>query len=252
MRQTRASSRPASVGPFAQAQAPRCNPRPAFMDDVIVLTDSSDDERPARPPTKKRQRVHVPNTVVNPIDLTEPEADLSHVYPPLPVQNNELRHDVDGALSFLDNDIRPGAAGSSKQSSEGPAEKHNEVLKDLTNAWNVSVAPELPQQDSVVNPIYHYVCQVLDVIPDVQPEHVATLVSQHLPVHGDRVVEIVLHVLFEVPTYPKVERNKGKRKRDDGTGEHTAKVVKKDYASKERDFVGGPYYFDIALVNIFL
>ena len=61
-----------------------------------------------------------------------------------------------------------------------------------------------------------YVAQVLEIIPDVLPAHVVALIELHYSSFKDKVVEPVLHTLFENPDYPKAEaKGKGKRKRED-------------------------------------
>ena len=70
----------------------------------------------------------------------------------------------------------------------------------------------VPDEDDV--PFDLYVAQVLEIIPDVLPAHVFSLLEQYYPNSKDKVVETVLHVLFEDPDYPKAD-TKGKRKRDE-------------------------------------
>src|SRR5262249_816858 len=97
--------------------------------------------------------------------------------------------------------------------------------------------------------ISEYVASVLEVVPDVDPDHVYTLINKLLPEHHD-VVEHVLHTLLEDPTYPKADR-KGKRKRVDDDTEGKDRSMPKgkiDFASKQRK-PGGPDYANIAMVS---
>jgi len=97
-----------------------------------------------------------------------------------------------------------------------------------------------------------YVSRILEIIPDVEPDHVLDLITKSAPTYGAQVVEHVLHILFEDPTYPKVDKKgKGKRKQvhgdleGDGTPTKKAKI---DYGNKERPYKGGVHYADMALV----
>lgn len=105
--------------------------------------------------------------------------------------------------------------------------------------------------------IDHYVAQVLEIVPDVDPDHLTTLLAQHMESYKEKVVEPVLHILFENPNYPKVVKGKGKgkRKRDDSDNEGPSKArVKIDYLSKNRVHIGSKFYVAAALVrsNTFL
>ncbi|KAI0689014.1 hypothetical protein BC835DRAFT_280334 [Cytidiella melzeri] len=104
----------------------------------------------------------------------------------------------------------------------------------------------------VVDPIDAYVAQVLDIVPDVDPIHVASLARRYT----ENVLEQVIHLLFENPNYPKVgDKGKGKRKRDEedevpGGSEVVTKVVKIDYASVDRQSMGGPHYHELSVEQL--
>ncbi|TBU39099.1 hypothetical protein BD309DRAFT_873009 [Dichomitus squalens] len=106
----------------------------------------------------------------------------------------------------------------------------------------------VPDQDE--EPAFDvYVAQVLEIIPDALPAHVFSLIEQYYPNHKDRVVETVLHNLFENPDYPKADaKGKGKRKRE-GEGEPQDRAVKPkvDYGDKTRRREGGLHYVALAL-----
>ena len=129
-------------------------------------------------------------------------------------------------------------------------------LVDMENVQPV----ELPEPIEVVpvepeaDPTSTYVARVLEIIPDVDPDHLLELVTKNIPTHGDQVVEHVLHCLFEDPTYPKLDKKgKGKRRQLDGDteGDGTpAKKTKIDYRNKDRPYRGGVHYADIALVIV--
>jgi E3 ubiquitin-protein ligase RNF216 len=123
----------------------------------------------------------------------------------------------------------------------------DEIPEELLAQTRVSVSP--PPE---IDPMDTYVARVLEIIPDVQPTHVLSLLEQHIEAHQDGAVEVVLHTLFEDPTYPKIDK-KGKRKRedvDDGGTEKPASKVKIDYGNKNRVKQAGPLYADIALVFV--
>ncbi|KAL6307320.1 hypothetical protein BKA93DRAFT_727613 [Sparassis latifolia] len=107
--------------------------------------------------------------------------------------------------------------------------------------------------DASHDPYDAYIAQVLEIIPDVLPEHVRSLVENHFPNYQEKVVEPVLHVLFEDPTYPKADpkgKGKAKRKREDEVdAEEQARASAKpkvDYGSKEREQPSGLQYFTLA------
>lgn len=116
-----------------------------------------------------------------------------------------------------------------------------------------AVEPE-PEKDILSG----YVARILEIIPDVQPDHLLALVAKFEPSLQGGVVEHVLHVLFEDPTYPKVDRKgKGKRKQteqeakeggNEAQGASPPKKTKIDYGDKQRPFRGGAHYSDLALV----
>ena len=140
----------------------------------------------------------------------------------------------------------------------------------------------------VTDPTSTAVAQILEIIPDIEPTHLLDMIEQHLPTfsifHGDDaesegtpareatkeeqvqgVVGHVLHLLFENMDYPKANLRagaKGKGKRvgtpdnedvvgEEGKGKEKqvpSKKTKIDYASIDRPYPGGQYYFELALV----
>ncbi|RDX42329.1 hypothetical protein OH76DRAFT_1363022 [Lentinus brumalis] len=97
-------------------------------------------------------------------------------------------------------------------------------------------------------PFDAYVAQVLEIIPDVRAAHVFSLIEQHYPTAKDKVVETVLHVLFENPDYPKADA-KGKRKREEPQEERAVRP-KIDYGNKDRVFDRGMWYTPLALEQL--
>ena len=78
-----------------------------------------------------------------------------------------------------------------------------------------SLAPDpLPQ-----GPRSEYLALVLEVVPDVLPEHAMELVKKrHLP-YGDEVVNAVVQGLLDDPSYPKAKINFASVDRPKPTGE---------------------------------
>jgi TRIAD3 protein (E3 ubiquitin-protein ligase RNF216) len=89
---------------------------------------------------------------------------------------------------------------------------------------------------------------VLEIIPDVQLDHLIALLIEHMPSAQDQVVDVVVSALLEDPKYPRTEK-KGKRRwmeqNSDGSGERSTTI---DYADKRRKFIGGPVYDQLAQV----
>ena len=98
-----------------------------------------------------------------------------------------------------------------------------------------------------------YLSRILEVVPDVDPQHVNTLIANCLG--EDNIVGLVLHSILEDAKYPKAPANKGKRKRSDEDEDELAsaaqiyKSTRIDYASEDRPHRGGIHYNDLAMVS---
>ncbi|KAH9926626.1 uncharacterized protein BXZ73DRAFT_19576, partial [Epithele typhae] len=96
--------------------------------------------------------------------------------------------------------------------------------------------------------------QVLEIIPDVLPAHVFSLVEQHYPSFKEKVVESVLHLLFEDPGYPKIEaKGKGKRTHEDDdvtTSAGRSVKTRVDYGDKNRRAEKSAFYLDLAISQL--
>ncbi|CCM00543.1 uncharacterized protein FIBRA_02577 [Fibroporia radiculosa] len=227
--------------------APRCRrsktrTRRAQVDDAdIELTDSDNNVVDYVRDYGSRRQPNTPEGI--------PAAGPSGAGPAKPAPlfypdtDNEETRAPDAGLSRMQNDasfLGPGAVVILEQDAFVPvaASEPGSLLEDV------------PQ----VDPLDAYVSQVLEIVPDVLPEHVRELIERHLPAHQQQVVETVLHILFEDPTYPKVDlRNKGKRKREveQDDAEKNAKL-KVDYACTDRIREGGPSYDRHALGQLYL
>ncbi|KAK0491629.1 hypothetical protein IW261DRAFT_1324475 [Armillaria novae-zelandiae] len=97
--------------------------------------------------------------------------------------------------------------------------------------------------------------QVLEIVPDVEPTYAQELIAKNLPTFGDKVVETVLHSLFEDAGYPKAEK-KRKAASGSGSGGSVAKKARVDdevnYASIDRPFAGGDDYAELAIDQLTL
>ncbi|KAF8907296.1 hypothetical protein CPB84DRAFT_298608 [Gymnopilus junonius] len=120
----------------------------------------------------------------------------------------------------------------------------------------IPVAKPIPEPEPEVDPASRAVAQVLEIIPDVEPEYLLGLVQGHLPNFGQQTAEHVLGQLFEDGGYPRVDlKKKGKRKSDaaldnDGEGERPNKKAKVDYTSVDREFIARLDYTELALVQL--
>ena len=132
------------------------------------------------------------------------------------------------------------------------------------NVDNSPLLPEPPVLEQVPgigadsDPVSACVARVLEIVPDVEPDHLTKLVTSAASTHGrSEVLQHVLHILFEDPKYPKSDpegKGKGKRKRADDedidkqSGGSKRPKVDSGYGDLSRVFTGGPDYPDLALV----
>ncbi|RDB24555.1 hypothetical protein Hypma_008324 [Hypsizygus marmoreus] len=96
------------------------------------------------------------------------------------------------------------------------------------------------------------VARVLEVVPDVEPDHLTSLIQKFMPTHPNDLVDHVLHTLFEDPAYPKVKLvDKGKRKETaGGDGQGPRKRNKVDYGDKLRPRNVGVHYLELSLAQL--
>lgn len=209
----------------------RVRPTPAKSNIVIELTDSEDEE--PRPPARERVAVAGPSKKKH---------------------NPPLQHQTVASSGSLENIPSKRRSPSKSVPLFWPSDEENEPPsttghQDASNIVDVD-DDDLPSTPP--DPIPGFVAQVLEIIPDVDPDYVLSLVRQHYPQSQHQVVEPVLHALFEDPSYPKLDR-KGKRKRvEDDQGRDKPKVAKMDYGSKDRVSNGGPHYAQLSVDQLTL
>ncbi|KAI6029930.1 hypothetical protein BKA83DRAFT_4225342, partial [Pisolithus microcarpus] len=183
--------------------------------------------------TRKEDVDHPPSSSIN-LDILPSDTQASRV---ADVVQTEERPRSPGPPS-------PSAVTSSPQAS-------NKISPAVPHPPETSPAP-VAMDD--------YVARVTEIIPDVQPAHVLSLVERATQTNPDAVVELVLHALFEDPSYPKIDR-KGKRKRGEAEqeekeeGRHSSRGTPKprvDYLSEDREYDGGPFYSELSLEQLMI
>ncbi len=210
-------------------------------EDIIEISDTdSDDEADAQKiPQAGLSRIrglfdplHLPLFLPDPDDLRAPRAGPSDAVP--------------NALRRLDH--MQLAQETLNVDADDPPPEHEPEEKDRSD---LPLSQE--ERDTLLD---SYIAQIIEIIPDVDPAHVADLVGQNIDIHKSKVVEHVLHLLFEDPTYPKMNRSKGKGKRrmEDGQGQGGSPPkklrIEVDFASKNRGRSGGPWYNELAMVRL--
>lgn len=225
-------------------------PRPEEVIDVF----DSDEEQPPQTQLSSAsnsfqmeatQPRTLPSPRSQPLFLPEPEPDVEEL---------------------LQQQAGPSGLPASPRLEQQQSSSRREVLPLRREASVYLPAPAdpetVPDSDDESDQFGGYVAQVLEIVPDVDPPYVLGLLIQYYPDYRDKVVEPVLHRLFEDPSYPKLERGKGKRKRDDGdengeVGSHDGPVGGSgkgkekdiDYSKKDRPKTGGVHYMDLAVVR---
>ncbi|KAL5476607.1 hypothetical protein ACEPAI_3287 [Sanghuangporus weigelae] len=220
MNRARSWSQQPNPGPSRRVK-PRT--RSSFPEGIIEITDSEDEQPNEHRPAKLQKIAHISSTET--IDLTG--------HPPKHFDDEEITKAPLDAIQ-----------GKEKEKAFIDLTNDQDIQRGHTNPTRLGS----PASEEVVKetPMDLYLSQVLEVIPDVQPDHARALLFQYHPSHGTDVVAAVLHYLFEQP-YPRIERNKGKRKREDDGSVETGNAALKNYGSRDRPFEGGDHYAEIAL-----
>lgn len=169
------------------------------------------------------------------IEISDSEDDFEAIR--RPSQKVPLKQVASGAR---DNGATPAARDKAV-----PLERKGEnapphAVATLSQTPSIQVLMEPPKPDLVIP--QDQLRQVLEVVPDVQPEYAQELLTE------SKTVEATLNALFENPAYPKVDK-KGKRKAEEPIGKERGQPKPKiDYSATERPTFGGPYYYELALV----
>lgn len=173
------------------------------------------------------------------IEISDSEYDYEHIRWPSPSQKAPLKQVASGAL---DNGATPAARDKAVPPERKGENAPPHAVATLSQTPSIQVLMEPPKPDLVIP--QDQLRQVLEVVPDVQPEYAQELLTE------SKTVEATLNALFENPAYPKVDR-KGKRKAEDPMGKERGQPKPKiDYSTTERPTLGGPYYYELALVCI--
>ena len=113
--------------------------------------------------------------------------------------------------------------------------------------------PQMTQEPDM-DPYSKHLALILEVIPDVLPEHAMELIKKHYPTYNDRVTERVLQDIFDDPSYPKVEndvtgkgKGKGKASWMEDMSEGPPSTI--NFASVDRPKPTGKDYRRLALVG---
>jgi hypothetical protein len=157
-------------------------------------------------------------------------------------------HPAAGPTNLFSLPLFSGEAGASRSAAIDVDDQRHPTRQAISDMRTVLVPESNAVSDCVV--------RVLEIIPDVEPQHLTALVVKSIPIHGPQVLERVLHVLFEDPNYPRIEnKGKGKRKWGDDESDHSraegsSKRQKLDYGygDMSRMFTQGPDYAELALV----
>ncbi|KAJ8487522.1 hypothetical protein ONZ45_g14302 [Pleurotus djamor] len=176
------------------------------------------------------------------LDLTDPDDDFTG---PARFQKQPLRNVHTGSLD----NVTPAAGASKAQPPRLTSGNENAPpnLPTRVNASGDASSSQAPSADSViVHDTSDILVQVLEVVPDVQVAYAQQLIEEN------KAIEAVLNALFENPTYPKIEKSKGKRKAEEPLGTGTERGVPKpkvDYTGVERPIPTGSYY-DLAMEQL--
>lgn len=242
-------------GPSRPLQKPANERRPRKRlppgGSIIVLTDSDDDV---------------------PQDLVLNRACVGHATPsrsqPRGVTQSPSKNPRKAQQPLFLPDPYDSEPGPSNRAATPDRDSASPVVAEQTGENNREFMPlSLSQPGSLLEPepeveappTDRFVAQVLEIVPDVEPAHVLELIERFREQYKDKVIEPVLHSLFEDPSYPKVDKSKakGKRKREnedaEDEGRHTKQLAVEPepdpFLLKDPQRIAGVHYFEIALVR---
>lgn len=209
------------------SSSPTRDPRPPIDFGVIVITDSEPEDLGNDDPFWAGQKKEIV------------KVDPLHQY------KDPVKED-----SPMDIDIQDTVAGPSSRSPAPDTFSDTPVIHAQPE-----VVPQMNQKADV-DPYSKHLALVIEVIPDVQPQHALELIEELYPAYGDQVGQWVVQNLFENPSYPKTEgdvsaKGGGKRKASEmeGAAEESPPRVKIDLATVDRPRPTGKNYRMLALVS---
>ena len=222
------------------------------MPDLDIIEISSSPERPQATSSRARVRARTREQV---------QKNVSSRFPIIEVSDSDDDQSVDRQTQASSAGYK--APFSLHEAKQQPSEPQRDdtisasqsssaaVDQSMFSATLASSSHDPPAPQSEQERVGLYTSQVLEIVPDVVPEHARQLVLQYLNAQKDNVVELVLHVLLEDPLYPKIDKKgKAKRKREpDDPLEGASTRVNVDYGNRDRKGQGGEDYTRLALVR---
>lgn len=190
---------------------------------VIELTDSEDEDR--QPAAKRRRRRTNLPAKQNVLIGNQVPGGPSNAATALPSPSLELGNAWND-LSLIDTDVFNASSHSHEGQGQVNASEQKQVL---------SVDDQLSQ--------------VLEIVPDVEPEHALMLIRQYAETYAGATVERVVGELFE-NSYPKIVSGKGKRKRDNADDPATRLTPEIDYRRTDRPHPNTVAYNVLAHVSL--
>ncbi|TFY70302.1 hypothetical protein EVG20_g2704 [Dentipellis fragilis] len=246
------------------ATAPRSS-SPKSPLDVIELTDSESDDAPRK---RRRTISGASVTVAGPSTITplrrreqKPSSAARSIPKPFPLarspspgpaprRSSASQHAPEPFPFHNSASVEPAAGVPQTHSATRPAQNRDLVPNGLLGAIpppaeNRQMNLHPPQRTSPEEQLDRYVAQVLEVIPDVSAAHVYGLLEQHRAQFKEQLVDWVVHLLFEDPSYPKADKEKAKAQSVDAP----AQEPEVDYVSEGRK-KGEGAYVQLALAQL--
>jgi hypothetical protein len=107
------------------------------------------------------------------------------------------------------------------------------------------------EDGSDVDPVGYFVACILDIIPDIECDHVKKLVTDTVEAYGSGTVERVLLILFDDPKYPKVRKESKEKESLDVASTRESLYGGFHYGDHNKPFTGGPSYTILTRVRHF-
>lgn len=146
---------------------------------------------------------------------------------------------------------------------EHPQHHHHDFAQDQQQQQPLvteddDVPPYSVEAETGEDIVTKYMAQILEILPDVDPDYLIALLLQLHPQHQAETMNVALTMLFDDPKHPKVDRTgkgKGKRKSESAV-DHDHRPAKKvkldyvDYSLQDRQLRGGDHYVDLAVEHL--